>query len=555
MAKRSSKRTSTSGLDTPAAKQAELWPDRLPAKAPWIALILVTIATVRIVATYPVFGHTVDEGFHIACGLEWITRGTYQIESQHPPLARVLTAIGPWLLGAKLIDSQVTMFDQALSVFYGGDADYDTRLMWARAGVLPAFWLLNWVVWAACARWFNRLIALAAVLLITTLPAVLAHSGLATTDMMFTAAFCAVLCAALRLVEEPGWSNGILFGAALSLALLSKFSSIVFLPACLLAAAMFAWPGYRVMANCIGRALVPGLVGLLLCAGILWAAYRFSWGRTELLTVSVPFPEFFNGIQEVRKHNAEGHDAYVLGKYSETAGFWYYYPVALFFKTPVPFLILMVIGGWVLWRSGKTSHRIPIACLVAVLGVALASRINIGIRHVLPVYVFAAIMAAGAVHYLLLEGRHNWTHRLLLALLAWQLATSAFSHPDYLAYFNLFAGDRPEEILVDSDLDWGQDMKRLGKRLSELGVKEVAFNPALYGFWQEFHGFPKFVPLDPNAPRPGWNAVSLTLLKYTRMATRKKDPNRKIWTDYTKPTERVGKGILLYYRPVTAIAP
>jgi hypothetical protein len=127
------------------------------------------------------------------------------------------------------------------------------------------------------------------------------------------------------------------------------------------------------------------------------------------------------------------------------------------------------------------------------------------------------------------------------------LLTGAVSHPDYLAYFNTFAGDNPENVLVDSDLDWGQDMKRLGRRLNQLGATQVALNPSVLGFWEEAHGFPKIVPLDPRRPKPGWNAVSLTMLKLSRLGTRARFPDMVIWTDQTRPTERIGRGILLYY--------
>src|SRR5579859_3705285 len=66
-----------------------------------IAFIAVLFATIRIVATYSVFTHTNDEPSHVACGLEWIDKGTYTWEPQHPPLARVAAAIGPYLLGAR----------------------------------------------------------------------------------------------------------------------------------------------------------------------------------------------------------------------------------------------------------------------------------------------------------------------------------------------------------------------------------------------------------------------------------------------------------------------
>src|SRR5271169_6374461 len=84
--------------------QASLWPQRVEAfvarYALTIFLLFVAIASARIITTYTVFNHTVDEPAHIACGMEWLDRKTYHYEAQHPPLARVMTAIGPYLSGA-----------------------------------------------------------------------------------------------------------------------------------------------------------------------------------------------------------------------------------------------------------------------------------------------------------------------------------------------------------------------------------------------------------------------------------------------------------------------
>ena len=61
------------------------------------AIAFVLIASLRIALTYTVFNHTSDEPNHIACGMEWLQYGTYTFETQHPPLARVAAALGPYL--------------------------------------------------------------------------------------------------------------------------------------------------------------------------------------------------------------------------------------------------------------------------------------------------------------------------------------------------------------------------------------------------------------------------------------------------------------------------
>jgi len=514
------------------------WPGRVERNAGWISLALVLVATLRIASTYNVFNHTVDEMFHIACGVEWWSRGTYVEEAQHPPLQRILVGFGPWMAGARLMEEKRNLYDQGAYVLYSGEA-YDRRLALARAGTLPLFWLSCAVVWLWCIRWLDRLTGVIAMLLYTSIPAILAHAGLATTDMALAAALPAALLAAVVLAESPTMRNGVLFGVALALALLAKFSTLPFFPCALLAAGLFAWRrGLR--PGALRPVLLPALAGLAVSGLLVWAAYRFSFS-------GIPAPEFFSGIGIVRAHNAEGHPSWLLGQFSRT-GFWYYYPVALLFKTPAPLLVLIGAGVWMAWKKPDPRIWAPAAFVLGILGFAATSRINIGVRHVLPVYVLLAIVAAAAVRDLL-RRLPSPPGLAALALVALSVAAPALAHPDYLSYFNFLGGDNPEEVLVDSDLDWGQDMNRLSARLRQLGARQVAFNPLVTGFWEEAHGFPKIVPLDPRGPRPGWNAVSLTMLKLTRMGTRETHPGMTIWTDRAKPVERVGRGILLYYNP------
>ena len=133
------------------------------------------------------------------------------------------------------------------------------------------------------------------------------------------------------------------------------------------------------------------------------------------------------------------------------------------------------------------------------------------------------------------------------------MATSALNHPDYLAYFNALAGPEPERVLVDSDLDWGQDTKRLATRLRKAGAQQVAFTPYFHADLAEM-GFPPLRPLDPMTPSPGWNAVNLTVLKSLRFGLRGDHPEMKLWPEQIPPTEKIGKGIWLWYFPPAGAA-
>ena len=288
------------------------------------------------------------------------------------------------------------------------------------------------------------------------------------------------------------------------------------------------------------------LAGTLLT---LWAIYNFSIGREPFFKWVVPFPELWIGLQQLMAHNAAGTGAYLCGKCS-MGGVWYYFPVALLFKTPLPLLVLLGIAVWYFLRGyNRRGLALPLAIMAAILFVAAFSRINIGTRHVLPAMPMFTVAAGIAVDLLLRKPHRQFAVWLAAALILWHVAEGLRAHPDYLAYTNEIAMNGPERFLVDSDLDWGQDMKRLRHRLDEMGVKQVAFTPFGTGYLLAGNAFPKVLASDLHHPTSGWNAVSLTVWKLSDTCPIAGKYPVSEWPDFSKPRERVGKSILLYYFP------
>ena len=513
-----------------------------------LVLAFLLIATVRIATTYTVFNHTADEPAHVACGMEWLAQGQYRWEPQHPPLARVAAALGPYLIGDR---PQGTPRNVPFAQFKEGSAilfsnrRYDLALALARAAILPFFWLACLVTYWWGARSFNRAVGVVAAFIFSFLQPVLAHSGLATTDMALTALQGAAFLAGIVWLERPGMRRALVFGLALGLMVLSKFSCLVFFPAAAVLALAWYWTSERPGWSGLVNQLRHRLPGLALAAGValvvIWSGYRFHFGPVHSGGMSVPAPELFAGIEQVRAHNAAGHDSYLLGTRGRT-GFWDFYLVGLAVKTPLPVLALLAWGIAAVWRARRKFPRrlIPLAYCAGVLAVGMFSRINIGIRHVLPIYMGIAIVAAAAVVDLIERGSaRKWIHIVLAVLLFWFAAGSLAAHPDYLPWFNQLAGSEPENILADSDLDWGQDLKRLAHRLQQAGATDVTFDRYIVIDLQAL-GFPRVHPMNGYRPSPGWNALGVGVWKESRLF---------LWPDEIKPQERVGKSILLWYFP------
>ena len=169
----------------------------------------------------------------------------------------------------------------------------------------------------------------------------------------------------------------------------------------------------------------------------------------------------------------------------------------------------------------------------------MLARIDLGVRHILPIYPLLAIAGGHAVTALF---RHSRYAAVVAALLvAWVVGDSVRAHPDYLAHFNEFAGSHPEKILCESDLDWGQDLHRLSQRLKERGIQE--FSIAYFGTaLLDKAGLPHYELLSPTQPSRGYVAVSLHHLNIDY-----KKNGSFAWLKSYTPVERIGKSIDLFY--------
>jgi len=173
----------------------------------------------------------------------------------------------------------------------------------------------------------------------------------------------------------------------------------------------------------------------------------------------------------------------------------------------------------------------------AMSAASMTSRANLGVRHVMPFYVpLSALAALGMLT--LWETRARWIAPLLAA---WLVADSALAHPDYLPWMNAFAGRHPERIVVDSNLDWGQDVLRLRAACQEKHV--AAIGVALFGT-ADLHrlGLPPTHAIDPQHASPGWYAISESIV----MPAQARDPHAYAWLTEGRAFERVGKSIRLY---------
>ena len=310
----------------------------------------------------------------------------------------------------------------------------------------------------------------------------------------------------------------------------------MFIPACGAAILMM----YAVAGKTKWRALLSTVAVSLLCAFLVtWAIYRFShaplsqvtaipdrvaaktFGKSSNMTaivhkivsrIPVPAPEIPDGIRTLRKQNRKGTRAYLLGHLIE-GGFWYFFFVALAVKTPLAVLLLVALGTGVvvaryLRNRSDWESAAPLASTIVIMIVTMPSRIDTGLRYVLPVYLFLSMLAGLGVVTLWEQREHRMLGRATaVLLLCWLAVSSALAHPDYLAYFNEFGGKDPSRLLVVGDLDWGQDLTRLSMYLRQNQINHISI--AYEGFYDpDSLGLPDTVKMKCGDFASGWVAVA-----------------------------------------------
>lgn len=519
-----------------------------------------------------------DEGFEIVGGYQYLTTGEYRTSLENPPLERILQAVPLLFLRPDLkgpaLDAHNTMasdVDAGVEFLYHNRISPETILFAARLPMIGVTVGLVIALAAWCRRRFGAVVGIVAALLFSLDPTAIAHGRYVKNDMTVTAmAFLAVIAWDWFLTSRRRaalvWS-----GVALGLALGSKFSAVFLLPVFvalyLLRGAglqpakdfvkSFAAVGVLAAAVVLilyapyAGALMPrgrGTVGLPLRdvvdqatafgRGVAWLGSRLGWRAHPFLA----------GLTIFADHGGGTHPAYLWGDHA-SSGWWYYFPFALAVKTPVAVLLALTLVAFLAARGAglRPANSLYSVLLVPIIFYAAFSstgHVDIGLRHLLPIYpFFYALIAAGLVI-------PQWRFKMpvIAAILLGTAGESLASFPYYTAFFNVAVGGPKNgpKYLVDSNIDWGQDLKRLGQFSAAHGSPSICVSyfgtaPAWY-YVKRAANFPSIEELRNGVKLDcDFAAVSVTPLEGVYV------PQEQFaWLREIPPMERIGYSIYVW---------
>jgi len=549
---------------------------------------------------------TMDEKAHIPSGYSYLKFQDYRLNPEHPPLAKDLSAIPLLFLDLKFptehsswtndINGQWESGDQF--IFKSGN-NADEIIFWSRIPMILLLLLTGWFIFFWVRKLGGNKPALLALTLFSFSPSFLAHGRLVTTDVAAVFGFLIATYFWLKFLKNPSGKNVFIAGITFGIAMCLKFSLVLLVPSLGLVTIIYAWLQGKKIKNVlkyIGLAVVVGLVGLF---SIIWPLYQLhiinypveqqvNDMETILEDTAInnffiqgarnpmmrPISQYAFGLLMATSRVARGNTVYFLGKV--TINSWKeYFPVMYLLKVPLAFhvLTLLAIGFWLsamkktnfLKKIGKrfktwfSNHLAEFSLLVLFIiywGTSIAGNLNIGVRHILPIFPIMYILVS--LRFFRSTDKMKKQPKLILScllgiLMAWYIISSVLAFPYYISYYNELAGGSKNgyKIAVDSNYDWGQDLKRLADFIEEKNIEKI--NVSYFGGDNTFYRLGNklnqaWVDKDQEKNK-GWIAISATLLQERRAIAvpgYDRDATVMNWLNDYEPI-RIGNSIFVYY--------
>ncbi len=555
---------------------------------------------------------TMDELAHLPAGYSYLTQKDMRLNPEHPPLIKDLSALPLLFIKNIKFPSEIKSWQEDVNgqwdfgshfLFKSGNP-VDKMIFWARIPMILILILLGFYVFRWAKELFGNKTALLSLFLFSFSPTLLAHGRLVTTDVGAAAGVFIAIYYFLKFLKDTSRKNLIIAGIVLGLAQLAKFSVILLFPffgILIIVWAILKSSGFRNFLRVFGKYLLLFILIIIIAYILIWGVYQFhTWNyppekqvedtqhiltsfKIKPLTNSIvwmadkpilrPAAQYLLGVFMVLQRASGGNTTYFLGEVS-ASGWKTYFPIVYVIKEPLAFHILLIMAllylAWLIkkpfWhkplkktQSWINSHFAEFAMLVFIgiyWATSLSSNLNIGVRHLLPVFPFTILLVSKATTLWLKPPVLKLKMISLTLLLTWQAISLIAIYPYFLAYFNELIGEPADGYIytVDSNLDWGQDLKRLNKWTNENKIDKIYldyFGGADAGYYLKEKYIPWWGSRDPKEmPKGSYLAVSATFLQSGR-GKPAPDFNQPSgfyrWLDKYQPVAKIGYSIFVYY--------
>jgi hypothetical protein len=583
------------------------------------AALIVGVAVVLAISSAWHDSIIVDEVPHIGAGYSYLVKQDMRLNPEHPPLAKDVAAIPLLFLNLKqdVFSTKAWLTDVngqwefGRSLIFGTGNNADLIKHVAKLPMILFFILSAVLVFKWGRKLYGNTGAIIALVLFAFSPTVMAHSRFVTTDI--PALFGVLLSSYfyLKWLESPTKKNLLIAGLTFGIALLCKFSTFLLVPLFGVLALAYGFShnekGLRLKAavKTFLLSIVIMIVGFVV---IVWPVYYFhthnypierqqndtkqllsSYGNRLFADPVVwasgkpvirAAAEYGLGLLLVNQRVLGGNTTYFLGDVSRF-GWRKYFPIVYFIKEPLAWwglvLVALLYLSWQVRRRSDGSpeakpsflkrhfHEFAMLVWLAIYwGISVKGTLNIGVRHLLPTYPFVILLVSGQLSRIIervsIESRRAlaWLMFVLAGLIGWYVYESVHVYPYYLTYFNQVVGGPSGgyKYVVDSNVDWGQDLIRFSDWVKANNIPKVEFD---YFGWADPYYYLKDRYIWTSATKykdgqdfklhnqsDGWLAVSVTFLEGSQGPDDMPNKINYLWLQSYTPVTVIGNSIFVY---------
>jgi len=547
---------------------------------------------------------TMDEVAHLPAGYSYLTQKDMRLNPEHPPLIKDLAAIPLLFIKGINFPQDIKAWKEDINgqwefgfnFLYQMGNPVDKMIFWSRLPMILILILLGFYIFKWAKELFGNKAALLALFLFSFSPTFLAHGRLVTTDIGAAAGVFIATYYFLKALHKPTKKNIIFSGISFGLAELCKFSVILLVP--FFVAISLVW--WIIKSGRWQQVLKTLILVLVIGYLIIWPVYQYhvlnypperqvrdaevflsaypDFIQKPLIfaadkPILRPHAQYFTGLFMVFHRAAFGHTTYFLGEISNL-GWKHYFPIVYSIKEPLAFhtltLIALLYAAWLIkkpfwinplqrakdWIKNHFSEFAMLTFIGLYWLTSLTSNLNIGVRHLLPVFPFTFILVSVMTMNFLREPFLRLKYFVLALLILWQAISVVSIYPHFLAYFNEIAGGSNQGYIytVDSNLDWGQDLKRLKKWVEEKGIDKI-YVDYFGGGDAKYYLKEKYAPWwgtrdSKEFPKGNYLAISATFLQGGRGIPTpgfNQPCGYYHWLDKYTPVAKIGYSIFIYY--------